>query len=238
MNDPGGIGVFVQLLACALCHRLGYACRMLRLLHIATLCALVTGCASTIPAHPIPVRQDYVEAGVQPGDTIEVTLKNGEQQSFEVVDVRFNVIEGPDGVVEFADIESIVKRSRELPGHPCGGKEPLGCSIPDVVHILDDKFAAKTGKFHPACVEHDFCYRHGYTTYGETRKSCDEKFRNAMNDACGSFAGLNLFDLENHSHCKLAAEQMYNAVRLKGEPHFRVANSSFCEYDLERDTIR
>jgi len=197
-----------------------------------TLIVLVAGCANLqlTPSHEIPVRDDFVAAGVQPGDTIEVTMKNGDVQSFEVVDVRFNVIEGPDGDIELADMARIVKYSWAAPGHPCGANEPVGCSIPEVVLLLSDDYSEQAAKFHPACVTHDFCYRHGHVTYGETRAQCDDAFLRDMKEACGGLGGLNILDLQNYSICNTAAQQTYNAVNLKGKPHFRTTTSSICEY--------
>ena len=190
----------------------------------------VAGCAQMTPSHNIPVRQDYIEAGLQPGDAVEIVLKDGAEKSFEVVDVQFNQIGSPDGPIEIGDIESITKRSWTEPGHPCGGNEPLGCSIPEVVLVLSDEYRSQTGKFHPACVRHDFCYRHGYLTYDETRDACDTQFLADMKEACGGLKGLNLLDLEQYSYCNVAADQTYNAVRLKGEPHFKTTNGSYCDY--------
>ena len=188
------------------------------------------GCAQVTPSHDIPVRQDYIEAGLKPGDFVEIELQDGNERSFEIVDVQFNQIESPAGPIDIQDIESITLRSWTEPGHPCGGNEPLGCSIPEVVLLLSDEYKSQASKFHPACVRHDFCYRHGYLTYDETRESCDTQFHEDMRETCGGFRGLNLLDLENYSYCKVAADQTYNAVRLKGEPHFRTTNGSYCDY--------
>lgn len=209
---------------------------MNRSLLLILLCVLLASCANIQlkHAHDIPVRNDYIKAGVQPGDSVEITLKDGEVRKFEVVDVRFNVIEGPDGEIHISDIQQIVKRSFQTPGHPCGGNEPLGCSIPEVVLLLSEEFNEQASKFHPACVTHDFCYRHGYVTYGETREQCDADFLRDMKEACGGLGGLSILDLQNYSYCTTAAQQTYNAVRLKGEPHFRTSTSSVCEYDLGR----
>lgn len=194
----------------------------------------MTACASSQlkPKHEIPVRNDYIKAGIQSGDTIDVTLANGDVKTIEVVDVRFNVIEGPEGEIHIGDIQSIVKRSFTAPDHPCGANEPLGCSIPEVVPLLSEHYAEQSAKFHPACVSHDFCYRHGHATYGDTRDQCDAEFLREMKEACGGLGGLNILDLKNYSICNTAAEQTYNAVRLKGEPHFRTTTSSFCDYKL------
>jgi hypothetical protein len=194
---------------------------------------LISSCESTkiMPSHEIPVRNEYIEAGIQAGDTVEITMSNGETQTIEVVAVGFNVIEGPEGEFQIGDIERIVKRSWKAPGHPCGANEPVGCSIPEVA-LLVEQYSEQAAKFHPACVTHDFCYRHGYATYDETREQCDATFLRDMKEVCGGPRGLNILDLQNYSICNTSAQQTFNAVRLKGEPHFRTTTSSVCEYKL------
>ncbi len=183
-----------------------------------------------MPSHIIPVKSEYIEAGVQAGDTLEITMIDGEEINVEVVDVRMDAIEGPDGDILIADIRSIVKRSWSLPGHPCGANAPVGCSIPEAILLLSEEFKNQAEKFHPACVTHDFCYRHGQITYGMTRGQCDADFLADMKKSCGGFGGLGLLDIEEYSMCHVAADQIHNVVRLKGEPHFRTKTSTRCEY--------
>ena len=76
----------------------------------------VGGCAAVMPSHNIPVRPDYIGAGVQPGDTLEITTLDGEERTIEVLGVRTDAIEAADGDVAITDIRSIVKRSWTLPG--------------------------------------------------------------------------------------------------------------------------
>jgi len=119
---------------------------MLRIVLITIAVVLLGGCGRVTPSHSIPVRQDYIEAGIQAGDTIEVTMVDGELKTFEVVEVRPNAIVAPDGVVPLASIKSIVKRAWSTPGHPCGANEPVGCSIPEVVLLLSDDYSEQAGK--------------------------------------------------------------------------------------------
>lgn len=206
---------------------------MFRMVLIAIVLILVTGCARTVPSHDIPVRKEYIEAGIQAGDAVEITMIDGEEKSFEVVDVRTNVIVGPDGDIPISDVQSIVKRSWTQPGHPCGANEPVGCSIPEVVLLLSDEYSEQAAKFHPACVKHDFCYRHGYATYGDTRELCDEQFLEDMKKACGGASVLNLLNAKGYGICSVAAGQTYEAVRRKGEPHFRTRTSTYCEFRVD-----
>ena len=99
--------------------------------------------------------------------------------------------------------------------------------------MLIDEYKEQAAKFHPACVTHDFCYRHGFATYGDTREKCDEIFLADMKKTCGKLGPLSVMDAKNFSICRVAAEQTYNAVRLKGEPHYRTTMSTYCEFRLE-----
>lgn len=200
---------------------------------IATVLILAVGCAGVVPSHDIPVRTEYIEAGIETGDKVEITMADGEQKSFEVVAVSNNVIVGPDGDIPISDIQSIVKRSWTQPGHPCGANEPVGCSIPEVVLLLSDEYSEQAKKFHPACVQHDFCYRHGYATYGDSRELCDEQFLDDMMRACGGAGVLNILNAKEYGLCRVAAQQTYEAVRRKGEPHFRTTTSTRCEFRLK-----
>jgi hypothetical protein len=90
---------------------------------------------------------------------------------------------------------------------PCGGTQPLGCSIPAAVLVASKDYEAQADKFHNACVTHDLCYRHGEATYG-----------------------LGVLDPEEFAKCQFAAKQNYEAVRTHGEKHFRSATSTYCAY--------
>lgn len=194
---------------------------------------LLAGCGAVTPSHNIPVRQDYIEAGIQTGDLIEVRTVDGELKAFEVVEVRADAIVGPDSVISIRNITSIVKRSWARPGHPCGANEPVGCSIPEVILLLSDEYAEQASKFHPACIRHDFCYRHGHATYSDTREKCDSEFLEDMKEACGRATPLTLLDAKGFGLCRVAADQTYEAVRRNGESHFRTATSTYCEFRLD-----
>ena len=204
---------------------------MYRILFLILFCELLGGCATVTPAHDIPVTTEYIEAGVQVGDTLEITTNDGKETTIVVIDVGEDYIDGPDGGIAISDIQKIVKRSFHEPGHPCGANEPVGCSIPAVL-LLSDEYEQQAEKFHPACVTHDFCYRHGYATYGLTREECDADFLADMKASCKGTAGIGFLDPEQYSVCRLAADQTHNAVRLKGEPYFRTSTSTVCEYRL------
>ena len=188
------------------------------------------GCTAAMPSHNIPVRTEYIDAGVQVGDTLDITMKDGEKKTIVVTGVRMDAIEGPDGDISISKIQSIAKRSWTPPDHPCGANEPVGCSIPEVVLLLSEQYKEQAEKFHPACVTHDFCYRHGQATYGVTREQCDADFLADMKKSCGGFGGLDILDLQQYSICHIAADQTHGVVRLKGKPNFRTVTSTYCEY--------
>ncbi|MGI9223039.1 MAG: hypothetical protein ACR2QX_01055 [Woeseiaceae bacterium] len=113
---------------------------------------------------------------------------------------------------------------------PCGGTEPLGCSIPDAVRVLSDDLLQQANKFHDACVLHDLCYRYGYATYDLSREDCDTEFYTEMKAACSGYGGLGMLDPEEFAKCQLAANQTYEAVREHGEKHFKTSPIAVCEY--------
>ena len=206
---------------------------MIRYSITALLIILVAACAQITPQHEIPVKPDYIYAGVQVSDTLEVTTKDGKLHEIEVTDVGTHFIESVNGRIYFSDIQSIVKRSWTAPEHPCGAGEPVGCSIPEVMLVLSDDLNEQADKFHPACVTHDFCYRHGFATYGVNREQCDATFYENMRKACAGSGGLGRLDVKGYSICELAANQTFEAVKKYGEPNYRGANSTYCEYRVE-----
>jgi hypothetical protein len=185
---------------------------------------------SVTPGHDIRPTPDYIRAGVKVGDTLEIETKDGRSIGMVVTEVRASAIASDSEVIDFADIASITKRSWQAPEHPCGGGRPVGCSIPEVVLVLSHDYKRQAGKFQPACVMHDFCYRHGFATYGEDRAACDDDFLAAMKSACSSLGPLSMLDAKEFAICQAAALQTFDAVRRYGEPHFLKVGSSYCEY--------
>lgn len=207
--------------------KLRYPPNMFRIVLIAFVSATLMSCASITPEHEIRMHPDHIQAGVQKGDTVIVTMNNGKVYTFEVVRVWPNSIEGPFGPILFSEITSITKRSWTTPGHACGGNKPVGCSIPAVVTLLSVEYETQAQKFEPACATHDFCYRHGYATYGDNREDCDATFYDEMKDSCNDGLNIDVLDL---GMCKIAAKQTFAAVRKYGEKHFETSGSTFCEW--------
>jgi len=194
----------------------------------------VVACSVT-PSHDIRPHPDHIRAGVQVGDTVEIVTAGGREVTLVVSDVRGSELAGEskDGsreVIDFADIASIAKRSWTPPVHPCGGGQPVGCSIPEVVLVLSEDYERQAQKFGGACATHDFCYRHGFATYGEDRDTCDATFLADMKASCQSLGPLSMLDAKEFGICQLAAQQTFEAVRRYGGPHFRSTTSTVCEY--------
>lgn len=182
------------------------------------------------PKHEIQPKPNYIHAGVKAGDTVEITTNDGTESKMEVMEVRATALVGRDRTVQFRDIQKLAVRSWHEPEHPCGGSEPVGCSIPEVVKILVVPYQDQADKFHPACVVHDFCYRHGFATYGTKRETCDQNFYEDMQLTCEKNGLLSKIDIEGYAACKTAALQTFEAVSRYGEPHYRTTTSTVCEY--------
>ena len=191
--------------------------------------ALLASCGWT-PLKEVRPRADYIVAGVQVGDSVEIESADGRRHKFEVVDVTPTAVVGSNVSIAIADITSIgVRTWKEIP-HPCGAGRPVGCSIPEVVIAMSEDYADQAKKFHPACVTHDFCYRHGAATYGLDRSACDDQFYEDMKKACGGTGMLGTLDVSQYGICQLAALQTYEAVRRYGESAFLSTTSSYCDY--------
>lgn len=202
---------------------------MSRLLTTLVLAMLVGSC-SVVPAHDIKPTPPFVMAGVQPGDRVEITTKDGQQYELIVTEVSAVSIKSENQAVVIADIDTLTKRSWSIPGHPCGAGEPVGCSVPEVLLILSDDLNEQIDKFRQPCATHDFCYRHGHATYGVERLECDTNFYDDMRETCGEDGVFDLLDYEDRALCELAANRIYEAVRKHGEPAFRTTASTYCEY--------
>jgi hypothetical protein len=77
---------------------------------LAALFISASGCSHVVPSHSIPAKPEFIRVGVQTGDSVEITTKDGEYREFVVEDVGPDAIEGPSETIRFSEIESIVKR--------------------------------------------------------------------------------------------------------------------------------
>lgn len=193
------------------------------------------GSCSYAPLQDVRTEPVFIDAGVAPGDQVVVETVDGEELEFEVERMSGEVIFGINGEeIAYEDIEKLQKRSWEEPAHPCGAGRPVGCSIPQVLTAISGYYEGYQKKFHQACVQHDFCYRHGYATYGRIRQECDDGFFRDMNKECGDSSLLGILDTDGYrkkAECRIAAEQLYLAVQEYGEDAFQESSSTVCEYE-------
>ena len=172
---------------------------------------ILGACATMQPVRPLP---KFIQAAVDPGDQVKVTTLDSENRVLVVTEVTDTALIGEGQVIAFKDIKSISLKSREPLKYPCGGEVPLGCSVPALAKVAEQRImnyltgnlslGAETREdpFHFDCVQHDFCYRHGFSTYNHDQKTCDDNFRDDMFQTCG-----------NDAACTLLATQYYAAVQ-------------------------
>jgi hypothetical protein len=199
-------------------------------------------CTPLQTVRPLP---EFVALAIKPGDQIELVTKTGERLQFRANQVDEQSIGSPDHLILLEDIHKLYVRSENRPEYPCGGERALGCSVPgkvksadllisgaasavggaleSVVDLLGGDWHSRFEEhFYDACVQHDFCYRHGYKTYGHEKEHCDAEFYANMLESCNSA------DLA----CKTAAKEFNWAVREHAEEGaYQVESSTHCQYD-------
>jgi len=190
---------------------------------------LLLACTPLQTVRPIP---DFVTLAIKPGDEVELQTLDGEHVEFQVSHVDSQSISSPDRRFLLNEIDELYVRSRYRPDYPCGDGRALGCSVPGgakltdlVVALLGQGFlwhSEYADTFYDACVQHDFCYRHGYKTYDHNKEHCDTEFYNNMLEAC------DLIDVT----CKAAAKEFSWAVREHAEEGaFQEETGTECQYD-------
>jgi len=209
---------------------------------IVSIALLAATCACT-PTHTVKPLPAFVDAALQPGDTAIVTTADGKKHKFVVTEVGDRHISGGGQRYSLGDIAELKKVAWERPDSPCKNVESLGCSVPLLVSIVSDRHAHYSDEFHDACADHDYCYRHGYRTYGYDREACDQAFLDDMLALCPPRPGnvlarvLDAFDdsLDSHATCVSVARDFHRAVRRYGEERFLTDQSTWCEYDGPMD---
>ena len=189
-----------------------------------------TACSAVTPKHEIPIRPDYIRAGIKVGDRVDVTTQSGETASLVIKSVEKDALVGEQKSYRFSELAKITKRSWDPPRHPCEGNKPLGCSIPQVLTVFSDAAEEYSDRFHDACVTHDLCYANGFATYSATREECDEIFQANMQAECKGPGGLGILEPEAFATCRLVAQQIYDIVRTYGKKHYKLSTSTYCEY--------
>jgi hypothetical protein len=170
--------------------------------------ALLFLCVACAPTHNVKPLPDFVDKAIQPGDKVIVTKKTGETVEFVVTEVTKEMLVGS-----------------------------LGCSVPILVSLTSDVYEHYRDYFFDACAQHDYCYRHGFRTYGLDREACDTEFLDNMLKACPapSRSGIGeIFDamsVESHDTCVATATQFHVFVRRYGEDEFQSGTSTTCHYN-------
>jgi hypothetical protein len=199
---------------------------------------LLVALAACAPARPVRNHPTYIAAAIAPGDSVRIETREGRVLSFRVAAVGDDEIVGEGGErVAMAEIDSLSVRAWGQMTQPCADGRPLGCSVPlpvSVASVYHDHFRVR---FEQACIQHDFCYRHGHATYGYDRQHCDERFLADMEAECdlarfGTDWIVGSVDrLSQGAACRSAAAQFYDAVRRFGEQAFHTSDSTVCEYE-------
>jgi hypothetical protein len=123
-----------------------------------------------------------------------------------------------------------------------GGRgEGLDCSIPSILEaLMFDKSPGVESpislQFRQACVFHDYCYRHGYATYGYAQADCDfillqQAFRTCIQIGY-TFSDQPYGRGSTVSKCQARAREVLLGVRLGGVGSFKAGeHSSYFEFD-------
>ena len=201
--------------------------------------AVAAFCVACVPTHNVKPLPNFVEVAIEPGDTVVVTTTSGETFEFVVTEVGDKTSHSADRQIALSDIAELKKVAWKRPPSPCGGEKPLGCSVPLLVSLASDEHSHYQETFYDACAQHDYCYRHGYRTYGLVREYCDAEFQQNLLNTCpeasstkvGKFFEIFDDNVDARSNCLRIANDFYSAARDFGEKHFQTESSSYCEYD-------
>ena len=204
------------------------------LIAVWVVCAIA--CTPTHNVKPLP---NFVNAGLAPGDRVTVTTHDDEKHEFVITEIRGDVLFGENAAFALQDVASIQKHAWDRPESPCGGEKPLGCSLPLLVSLTSELHSYYRDEFYDACAQHDYCYRHGFASYGMDRQSCDDNFLLDMQNSCpdeGSSRVGKIFDvlddsIQSRRNCLSVADDFYAAVRHYGEKKYATSTSTYCEYD-------
>ena len=185
---------------------------------------------------PLPI---FVKVGIAPGDKVTVVTRNGETAEFVVQEVHEDRLTGEGAEYLLRDLVSLKKQAWERPASPCGGEAPLGCSVPWIIALTSEPHGHYQNVFYDACAQHDYCYRHGFASYGVSRAECDEAFLVDMKNLCPKPAngGVGKFleaiddSVESRRTCESVADDYYNVVKRYGEDRFLTSTSTYCEYN-------
>jgi hypothetical protein len=174
---------------------------------------------------------DFVKAEIKPGDKVRIETSGGTRSELQVAAVMDDRIIAENRTVLLRDIVQLEKQSKSPPANPCSPQIPLGCSVPDWAKLLHDSQPRFQDHFYPSCEQHDFCYRHGFATYGKSRDACDTEFLSDMQSQCQLDNIVEILLVRHHLECNAVALEFYTAVQKYGDTRFKFSNSTYCEYD-------
>jgi hypothetical protein len=117
-----------------------------------------------------------------------------------------------------------------------GGRgEGLSCSIPWVGRSLFEsrnQTASVSLHFRPSCVMHDFCYRHGYATYGYAQADCDRALQVSAFRMCRQINAFRARQVNAFENCQSEAKKVLLGVSIGGAGSFQArGKSTYFEYD-------
>lgn len=144
--------------------------------------------------------------------------------------------EETEAPITFTSYPSSVATEAILGGQAAG----LNCSIPSLANRISFKHRVGGSdislRFRQACVIHDFCYRHGYATYGYTQADCDTQLQQSAFRLCRQLQeqhGDALTDVRTmYRPCEKEAKTVLLGVSLKGAGSFHDrTRSTYFEYD-------
>ncbi|MCH9695230.1 MAG: phospholipase [Gammaproteobacteria bacterium] len=195
--------------------------------------------AACTPTHNVKPLPNFVNSGLEAGDRVTITTHDDQEHEFVITEIRGDVLLGDDAAFALRDIASIQKHAWRRPESPCGGEKPLGCSLPLLVSLASELHSHYREEFYDACAQHDYCYRHGFASYGIDRKSCDDNFLLDMQNSCPDKKSSGLgklfetFDgsIQSRRSCLSVADDFYAAVRRYGEEKYTTTTSTYCEYN-------
>ena len=201
--------------------------------------AVITLCIGCVPTHNVKPLPDFVNKAIQPGDKVIVTTNTGETIELVVSEVTNEMLIGENHRVALTDVVTLKKISWKRPPSPCGGDETLGCSVPLLVSFTSDVHQHYRRHFYDACAQHDYCYRHGFRTYGFDRNTCDAEFLQNMLKTCpepssskfGRFLDVINIETGSRKTCLSTAEEFHTVVRRFGEKKYQTDASTICEYN-------
>ena len=207
--------------------------------HKLAILAVITLCFGCAPTHNVKPLPDFVIKAIQPGDKVIVTTKTGETIQFVVSDVTNEMLIGENHRFALADVVALKKVAWKRPLSPCGGDKRLGCSVPLLVSLTSDVHEHYGRHFYDACAQHDYCYRHGFRTYGFGRDACDAEFLQNMRKTCPEpsrskfrkFLDAVSTEIGSRKTCLSTADQFHAVVQRTGASKFQTDASSFCEYN-------